>query len=70
MADITTIRKYNIILEEFNLSPTKTLTAYDEALRNRLPQGPRQLKRLLEDLEAEFDAIVKLEGKKEIHGSL
>lgn len=64
MADITTIRKYNIILEEFSLSPTKTLTAYDEALRNRLPQGPRQLKRLLEDLEAEFDAIIKLEGKK------
>ena len=64
MADITTIRKYNIILEEFSLSSTKTLTAYDEALRARLPQGPRQLKRLLEDLESEFDAIVKLEGHK------
>ena len=64
MADITTIRKYNIILEEFSLSPTKTLTAYDEALSSRLPQGTRQLKRLLEDLELEFDAIIKLEGTK------
>jgi len=64
LTDITTIKKYNIILEEFSLSPTKTLTAYDEALSNRLPQGPRQLKRLLADLEAEFAAIIKLEGRK------
>lgn len=64
MADITTIRKYNIILEEFSLSQDKTLTAYDEALTSRLPQGTRQLVRLLEDLESEFDAIVKIEGKK------
>lgn len=64
MTDITTIRKYNIILEEFNLSQDKTLTAYDEALTSRLPQCTRQLVRLLEDLESEFDAIVKIEGKK------
>lgn len=64
MADITTIRKYNIILEEFSASPTKTLTAYDEALSSRLPQGTRQLKRLLADLESEFDSIIKLEGQK------
>ena len=64
MADITTIRKYNIILEEFGLSQDKTLTAYDEALTSRLPQGTKQLGRLLADLESEFDAIIKLEGKK------
>jgi hypothetical protein len=64
LTDITTIRKYNIILEEFNLSQDKTLTAYDEALTSRLPQCTRQLVRLLEDLESEFDAIVKIEGKK------
>lgn len=64
MADITTIRKYNIILEEFSLSQDKTLTAYDEALTSRLPQGTKQLGRLLSDLESEFDAIVKIEGKK------
>ena len=64
MSDITTIRKYNIILEEFSLSQDKTLTAYDEALTSRLSQGTKQLGRLLADLESEFDAIVKLEGKK------
>lgn len=64
MADITTIRKYNIILEEFNRAQDKTLTAYDEALTSRLPQGTKQLGRLLDDLESEFDAIIKLEGKK------
>jgi len=64
LSDITTIRKYNIILEEFSLSQDKTLTAYDEALRSRLSQGTKQFGRLLADLESEFDAIVKLEGKK------
>jgi len=64
LADITTIRKYNIILEEFNLSQDKTLTAYDEALTSRLTQGTKQIGRLLADLELEFDAIIKLEGKK------
>ena len=64
MSDITTIRKYNIILEEFSLSQDKTLTAYDEALTSRLPQDTKQLGRLLSDLELEFDAIIKLQGKK------
>jgi len=49
LADITTIRKYNIILEEFNLSQEKTLTAYDTALISRLAQGTKQLGRLLAD---------------------
>ena len=64
MSDMTTIKKYNTILEEFNLSQDKTLTAYDEALTSRLPMGTKQLGRLLSDLELEFDAIVKLEGIK------
>ena len=66
MSDITTIRKYNNILEEFTLSQDKTLTAYDEALTSRLSQGTKQIGRLLADLELEFDAIVKLEGKKKL----
>jgi len=64
LADITTIRKYNIILEEFNLAQDKTLTAYNEALTSRLALSVKQIGRLLADLESEFDAIVKLEGKK------
>jgi len=64
--DITTIRKYNIILEEFNLAQDKTLTAYDEALTSRLSLSVKQIGRLLADLESEFDAIVKLEGRKRV----
>jgi len=64
MADLTTIRKYNIILEEFNLSADKILTAYSEVLSNRLSLGSKQILRLLRDLEAEFDAIIKIDGQK------
>ena len=64
MADLTTIRKYNIILEEFNLSADKTLTAYSAVLADRLSLGSKQILRLLRDLEAEFDAIVKIDGQK------
>ena len=64
MADLTTIRKYNIILEEFNRSTDKTLTAYSEVLADRLSLGSKQILRLLRDLEAEFDAIVKIDGQK------
>ena len=64
MADLTTIRKYNIILEEFNLSADKTLTAYSEVLADRLSLGSKQILRLLRELEAEFDAIIKIDGKR------
>lgn len=64
MSDITTIRKYNIILEEFNISQDKTLTAYDEVLSSRLNLGSKQILRLIRDLELEFDAIIKLDGTK------
>lgn len=64
MSDISTLKKYNIILEEFNLSQDKTLTAYSEALSVRLELGPKQILRLLRELEMEYDAIVTLEGKK------
>ncbi|SFV62618.1 hypothetical protein MNB_SM-5-23 [hydrothermal vent metagenome] len=64
MADLTTIRKYNIILEEFNLSADKTLTAYSEVLADRLSLGSKQILRLLRDLEVEFDAIIKIDGQK------
>jgi hypothetical protein len=64
VSDITTIRKYNIILEEFSLSQDKTLTAYDEVLSNRLSLGTKQILRLIRDLELEFDAIIKIDGNK------
>ncbi len=64
MSDITTIRKYNIVLEEFSLAQDKTLTAYNEVLSSRLSLGSKQILRLLRDLELEFDAIVKVDGTK------
>jgi hypothetical protein len=63
-SDLTTIRKYNIILEEFNLAQDKTLTSYSEVLLDRLFLSQKQILRLLRDLEAEFDAIVKIDGQK------
>jgi hypothetical protein len=64
VSDITTIRKYNIVLEEFSLAQDKTLTAYNEVLSSRLSLGSKQILRLLRDLELEFDAIVKVDGTK------
>ena len=42
------------------------MTAYDEAFTSRLALSGKQIGRLLADLESEFDAIVKLEGKKKL----
>lgn len=64
MSEITTIKKYNIILEEFNFAQDKTLTAYDRVLQDRLNLSPKQIIRLLEDLEQEFDAIIELPNKR------
>jgi hypothetical protein len=64
VAEVSTIKKYNIILEEFNNSQDRILTAYDKVLIDRLNLQPKQIGRLLADLEIEYDAIVKLDGKK------
>jgi hypothetical protein len=64
MADVSTLKKYKIILEEFNNSSTKKLTAYDNALKERLKLSPRQIDRLLAELADEFDNIVLLDGTR------
>lgn len=64
MADISTIRKYKIILEEFNNKQDKKLTGYDEVLRDRLSLSPKQIDRLLQELSEEFDNIVPLKGTR------
>ena len=64
MADVSTLKKYKIILEEFNNAPTKKLTAYDEALKERLNLSPRQIDRLLVELADEFDNIVLVDGTR------
>jgi uncharacterized protein (DUF2267 family) len=64
MADISTLKKYKIILEEFNTTSTKKLTAYDEVLKDRLQLSSRQIDRLLSELADEFDNIVLVDGAK------
>jgi len=64
MSNVSTLRKYKIILEEFNSKLDKKLTAYDENLKERLALSPKQIDRLLQELSDEFDNIVLLEGTK------
>ncbi len=62
--DMTTLQKYMFILEEINRRQDKSLTAYDEILTDRLKLSIKQLGRLLDRIENEFDNIVLVEGKK------
>ena len=64
MSDMTTIQKYMFILEEINKRQDKTITAYDEVLIDKLQLGDKQIGRLLEELESEFDNIILLEKTK------
>ena len=64
MANISTLKKYKIILEEFNSKLDKKLTGYDDVLKDRLELSPKQIDRLLQELSDEFDNIVLLVGTK------
>ena len=64
MANISTLQKYKIILEAFNNSLDKKLTAYDEVLEDRLGLSPKQIDRLLKELSDEFDNITILNNTK------
>ena len=68
MGNISTIKKYKIILEEFEQSVNKKISAYDAILKERLKLSSRQIDRLLEELMNEFDSIViEKENKKKIY---
>ena len=64
MSDMSTIQKYMFILEEINKRMDKTITAYDEILIDKLQLGTKQLGRLLDKVESEFDNITLLENTK------
>jgi len=64
MSDMPTIKKYMFILEEINKRMDKTITAYDEILIDKLQLSTKQLGRLLDRLESEFDNIILLENTK------
>lgn len=64
MSDITTLKKYKVILEEFDRKQDKMLTAYDEILKERLSLSPKQIDRLIKELMDEFDNIIEIEGTR------
>lgn len=64
MSDMSTIQKYMFILEELNKRLDKTITAYDDVLIDKLQMSTKQLGRLLDKLENEFDNIILLDKTK------
>ncbi len=63
-SDKSTIEKYMFILEEINKREDKTITAYDDMLISELQLSTKQLGRLLDKLENEFDNLIQIEGTK------
>ena len=61
MTEISTLKKYKIILEEFEKREEGILTGYDEVLKERLKLSPKQIDRLIKELSIEFNNIVELE---------
>ena len=64
MAELSTLKKYKIIIEEFDKREDKCLTGYDEILINKLSLGPKQIDRLIKELSVEFDNIVEIGNTK------
>lgn len=61
MSELSTLKKYKIIIEEFEKAPDKCLTGYDANLRNKLALSPKQIDRLIKELSVEFDNIIEVE---------
>ncbi len=64
MADVNTFKKYVIILETFHKRPDRIVDVYDSFLLDKLKITPRQLGRLLDELEKEVDSIVSFKVKR------
>jgi hypothetical protein len=64
MSELSTLKKYKIIIEEFEKRQDKCLTGYDEILKNKLELGPKQIDRLIKELSSEFDNIVEVENTR------
>lgn len=62
--DQNTLQKYYFILKEFDKRQDKTLSGYDEVLRDELSLGPKQVTRLIRELSSEHESIVKVDGSK------
>jgi len=64
MSEISTLKKYKIILEEFENKQNKMLTAYDQVLIDKLDLSPKQIDRLIKELSFEFNNIIEIKGTK------
>ncbi|MEA3227606.1 MAG: WYL domain-containing protein [Campylobacterota bacterium] len=62
--DLNTLQKYYFILKEFEKRQDKTLSGYDEVLKEELNLSTKQIVRLLRELSIEHDSIVQVEGRK------
>lgn len=62
--ELSTLKKYKIIIEEFEKRQDKCLTGYDETLKIRLGLSPKQIDRLIKELSIEFDNIVEVENTR------
>lgn len=62
--ELSTLKKYKIIIEEFEKRQDKCLTGYDETLKIRLGLSPKQIDRLIKELSFEFDNIVEVENTR------
>ncbi len=62
---LTTLQKYNFVLEAFHEKPNRTLDSYDEYLQEGLGLGQRQVERILKDLALEYYHIEEIKmGKR------
>jgi len=61
----STIAKYMTVIEAFNKSKNHTVTAYDEAFEV-LGVSTRQIGRILDELEREFEQIVRVKKSRPI----
>lgn len=62
--ELSTLKKYKIIIEEFEKRKDKCLTGYDETLKIRLGLSPKQIDRLIKELSSEFDNIIEVENTR------
>lgn len=62
--DLNTLQKYYFILKEFENRQDKTLSGYDDVLKEELNLSPKQIVRLLRELSNEHESIIKVQGTK------
>jgi len=55
---------FNILIEEFSKSGDRTLDIYNEALKERLRVGSKQIQRIIEEFMLKYKSVEELKGKR------